>query len=114
MVPERRYSQRILTGPEHTIRFLARGHVFQNIRITNVSVGGCFATLGGRDRNLFPEQGLLEQFAFEHPDLAGSPFTARVAYTLDSPALDFMGVGITFLGPPEPILRRLEAFLGDF
>jgi hypothetical protein len=99
---ERRAARRIIVGPEHTIRFSVKGHSFRNVRITNISLTGCFAMVNQRDSALFAQGSLLEQFAFEHPDLAQvGPVTAKVMYVLggasDQSTLDFMGVGIHFL-----------------
>jgi len=113
--PDRRLSRRVIVGPDHTIRFSVRGRAFQNVRITNVSITGCFAMVSQRDAALFGQGALLEHFSFEHPELAVGPITAKVMYTLggarDIPALEFMGVGIQFVGLDEASARLLEGYL---
>jgi CheY-like chemotaxis protein len=69
-----------------------------------------------RDDPVRPQDGNeLEHFSFEHPELAVGPITAKVMYTLggarDIPALEFMGVGIQFVGLDEASARLLEGYL---
>jgi hypothetical protein len=113
--PERRATRRIIVGPDHTIRFNVKGHAFRNVRITNISLTGCFAMVSQRDSALFAQGALLEQFSFEHPDLILGPITAKVMYLLggssDQASLDFMGVGIHFLAMDDASARMLEEFL---
>jgi hypothetical protein len=113
--PERRSCRRVVVGPEHTICFQAKGHSFQNVRITNVSSTGCFAMVSQRDAALFTQGTRLENFAFEHPGLAMGPITAKVMYILggarDPAALEFMGVGIHFVSMNDDSTRLLEDFL---
>ncbi len=112
---ERRDSRRIVVGPDHTVRFWAKGHAFREVRITNLSLGGCFAMVSPRDAGLFPAGTLLEQFAFEHPDLPPEPFTAEVRYCLGSEAKDtplaVLGLGIMFRALPPALEPRLKAHL---
>lgn len=112
---ERRDKRRIIVGAEHTVSFIVKGHAFHDVPLTNLSAGGCFATLNNRDAGLFVQGTLLEQFAFEHPSLAGPPFTARVAYVLGGGApsalLRFLGLGVELLHMPEATRLRLEALI---
>jgi len=109
---ERRAGQRLFLGPEHSIRFLLKGHAFREIRITNVSLGGCFAMVPLGDRPLFGAGALLEQLAFDHPDLPQGPITARVCYAVGAQSgMDFMGVGIEFISMAAEIRERLSVFL---
>jgi hypothetical protein len=114
---ERRASRRVIVGPEHTIRFCVKGHAFREVRITNISLTGCFAMVSQRDAGLFAQGELLESFAFEHPDLAMGPITAKVMYLLggshDHAALDFMGVGIHFVSLNSDSMKVLEDFLAQ-
>jgi hypothetical protein len=113
--PERRSGRRVIVGPDHTIRFIAKGHAFSNVRITNVSLTGCFAMVSQRDAALFTQGAVLDHFAFEHPELAMGPLAATVMYVLgganEVSALEFMGVGIHFGGLDEASAGVLEAFL---
>lgn len=113
--PERRACRRVIVGPDHTIRFNVKGHSFREVRITNISLTGCFAMVSQRDSALFAPGTPLEHFAFEHPDLALGPLTAKVMYLLGGPSeqasLDFMGVGIRFVGMDANATRILEDFL---
>lgn len=112
---ERRDARRIVVGPDHTIRFLVRGHPFQGVRITNLSPGGCFAMVGARDAGLFPAGTLLEQFAFEHPDLPHEPLTAEVRYCLGSESGDaplaLLGLGVMFRSLPTGVETGIRAHL---
>ncbi len=111
---ERREQRRVFVGPDHTVRFSVRGHGYRNVRITNLSSGGCFATLLRADVALFIQGTLLEQFAFEHPDLPDRSFMAHVAYVLGAePGGDFdqMGLGIQFAAPPPEIQSALDLAL---
>ncbi len=94
---------------------MVKGHSFQNVRITNLSLTGCFAIVSRRDAALFDQGTLLEQFAFEHADLASGTFTAKVMYSLgasESPSgLDLVGLGIHFLALDTECQKTLENFL---
>jgi hypothetical protein len=115
--PERRDSRRVIVGPEHMIHFVAKGHVFRNIRITNLSKGGCFAVVGQGDAGLFEQGTILEQMGFEHPHLAGGVLTAEVRYVLggsgSDSAFDFLGLGIQFLTTQPEIRKKLDDFVGS-
>ena len=112
---ERRSRCRVAVGAEHAIRFTAKGHTFQNVRITNISITGCFAMVSQRDVALFAQGTWLENFAFEHPDLILGPITAKVMYTLggasEGSTFDFMGVGIHFVSMDDGSRMQLEDFL---
>jgi len=112
---ERRDARRLFLGPEHTIRFLIKGHSFREVRITNVSLGGCFAMVSQRDRELFAQGAILEQLSFEHPDLPKGPITAQVRFALGTPAeepdLAFLGIGVSFVIMAPEIRNRLAVFL---
>lgn len=113
---ERRDIRRLFLGPDHAISFLVRGHKFQNVRITNVSLGGCFAMVAQRDHALFTQGTVLEQLAFENADLPQGLITAQVCYAIGTqsaqPLLEFLGVGIHFLSMSEETHQRLRAFIG--
>jgi hypothetical protein len=112
---DRRASRRVIVGPDHTIRFSVKGHLFREVRITNVSLTGCFAMVSQRDAALFAQGALLEHLSFEHPDLPLGPVTAKVMYLLggssEQASLDFMGVGIHFIGMDVAGVKVLEEFL---
>lgn len=109
-----REHQRVVVGPEHTIRFRVADQVHTHIRVTNLSRGGCFALIPN-GAGPFSQEGLLEDFAFEHPDLPQAPFTARIVYTLGGESeegpLEVMGMGIQFLTPSQPVVDALQAML---
>ncbi|HWQ10286.1 MAG TPA: PilZ domain-containing protein, partial [Holophaga sp.] len=110
----RRTARRVIVGPEHTVRFQVKGHVFRNVRITNLSDQGCFAMVNQGHVALFVQGTPLEDFAFEHPDLALGPIVARVRYVLGGTGdatFEFMGVGIHFAGMDEASARTLAEFL---
>jgi len=112
---ERRDSRRLFLGPEHAIHFLLKGHPFREVRITNVSLGGCFAMVSQRDRELFSQGAILEQLGFEHPDLPDGPITAQVRFAIGTPAeepgLAFLGVGISFVVMTPEVRDHLAVFL---
>jgi c-di-GMP-binding flagellar brake protein YcgR len=98
---DRRSKLRVVVGPDVTIRFSVRQVAYQGIRITNLSAGGCFATLPRSANHPFRQGSLLEAFRFEHPDLAGDPIVAKVAYVLGGGgggrgAMELLGLGVHF------------------
>jgi len=113
--PERRDSRRIIVGPEHTIHFVVKGHPFRNVRITNLSLGGCFAVVGQGDARLFVQGTVLEQMEFEHPHLLGGSITAEIRYVLggsgSDTSFDFLGLGIQFLTVQPEIQKKLDDFV---
>ncbi|MDP2877326.1 MAG: PilZ domain-containing protein [Holophaga sp.] len=113
---ERRDTHRLYLGPEHAIRFLVKGHLFQNVRITNVSLGGCFAMVSQRDHSVFTQGTVLEQLSFEHPDFPQGHITAHVCYAIgtqsEEPMLEFLGLGIHFLTMSEASQLRLREIIG--
>ena len=112
---ERRDARRIVVGPDHTVRFLVRGHPFKEVRITNLSLGGCFAMVGARDAGLFPAGTLLEQFTFEHPELPSESLTAEVRYCLGGDPggapMAVLGLGIMFRTLPPHLEAGLRTHL---
>ncbi len=112
---ERRDARRLFLGPEHSIRFLLKGHAFREVRITNLSLGGCFAMVSQRDRGLFTQSAILEQLGFGHPDLPQGPITAQVCYAVgaqtEQVGMEFMGVGISFVAMAPEIRAHLAVFL---
>ena len=98
---DRRSKLRVVVGPDVTIRFQVKQFTYKNIRITNLSTGGCFATLPRDGNHLFRQGTLLEGFHFEHADLDGPPMIGKVAYVLGGRAggrgaLELIGLGIHF------------------
>jgi hypothetical protein len=100
-IADRRDTQRVIVGPEFAISFLLKGHSFKDVRITNISQGGCFALINARDARLFMRGATLENLVLEHPELPKSPIIATVSYVLGGgpgqEAMDLVGVGIQFL-----------------
>jgi len=113
--PDRRDSRRIFLGPDHSIHFLLKGHAFHEIRITNVSLGGCLAMAPLSDRSLFTQGAILEQLGFDHPDLPRGPITAQIRYAFgtpsEQPGLEFIGIGISFVAMSQEIRERLSVFM---
>lgn len=112
---ERRDARRLFLSPDYTIGFLLKGHGFREVRITNVSLGGCFAMVPQRDRGLFTQGAILEQLKFEHPDLPQGPITAQVLYAIgaqtEQPGMEFIGIGIIFVTMSPETHERLSVFL---
>ena len=78
---DRRDTRRIIVGPEFSISFLLKGHAYQDVRITNLSPGGCFALVGARDARLFERGAVLEDGGdeFVH-EMAGRSAVRGSAY----------------------------------
>ena len=114
---ERRDTRRIVVGAEHTIRFLVKGHAFRDVRLTNLSIGGCFAVLGQGDAPLFERGTVLEALAFEHPEMPSTPGIAVVVYVLGTESgqgiLDYVGLGLRFLSLPGDVEGALERLVSE-
>jgi len=113
---DRRSKLRIVVGPEVTIRFQVHQGVFHEVRITNLSMGGCFATLPRSEQGRFTAGSLLERFSFEHPELTGDPISAEVAYVLGGGppgrgALELIGLGIRFRAMTPAMTEALKTFV---
>jgi len=113
---DRRSKLRIVVGPDVTIQFRVKQFAYKNIRITNLSAGGCFATLPRAENHLFRQGTLLEHFGFENLDLTGEPFMAKVAYVLGGSgggrgALELIGLGIHFLAMTPSMEESLLHFV---
>lgn len=112
---DRRDCRRLFVGPEHTVAFEVKGHVFKGIRITNISMGGCFAVVSGRSASLFSAGTILEHFALEHIDFPKGTFAAQVRYVVSSSgseaASDFLGLGIAFMTLPEDVKATINTYL---
>jgi len=97
----RRDARRVIVGPEFGISFTLKGHAYREVRITNLSPGGCFAMVGARDAGLFSRGATLEALILEHPELPKQPITGTVSFVLGhrpgGTTLDMVGVGIQFL-----------------
>jgi c-di-GMP-binding flagellar brake protein YcgR len=113
--PERRDSRRIIVGPDYTIRFVTKGRIFNNVRLTNLSAGGCFAVVGRGDATVFSQGTILEQLAIEHTDLQAAGITAEVRYVLGGAGpesfFDFTGLGIQFVSVSPEAKASLQAFV---
>ncbi len=112
---ERRDNRRIALGPGHTIRFKASGRVFKDIRITNISGSGLFATVDRGEAGLFDKGLLLEDLVLDHPMLPKGHIRAQVVYTLGLdpavPAMAFVGMGLHFIEMPAKTQEDLNSFV---
>jgi hypothetical protein len=112
---DRRDARRIIVGPEFAISFLLKGHAFQDVRITNLSLGGTFALVGARDARLFERGAVLENLVLLHPELPKSPIIAAVSYVLggrpEPDSMEFVGIGIQFLGMEDSATDVLDIWL---
>ena len=112
---DRRDTRRIIVGSEFGISFTLKGHGFHDVRITNVSTGGCFALVGARDARLFERGAVLEDLILMHPELPKAPIMATVSYVLGGrPAadpLELVGIGIQFLGMNDDAQKALDAWV---
>lgn len=110
---ERRDTRRIILGGGYTAHFTLGGHAFGEVRVTNISCGGCFLMVGKRDERLFQKNALLEQFTLDHPELPHAPMTGQVAYALGGGnfGMDFIGIGVHFAYRSPEAAKGLEAFV---
>lgn len=111
----KRRNTRVITGPEFAISFTLKGHDFRDIRIMNLSMGGCFALLGARTARFFLPGATLDDLKVLHPELPLGPITATVAYVLGygpgGEATDQVGMGLQFLSMDAPSRRALETWM---
>jgi hypothetical protein len=112
---DRRDTRRIIVGSEFAIAFTLRGHDYRDVRITNISRGGCFALVGARDARLFERGAVIEGLVLLHPELPKAPILATVSYVLGGrPAadpLEMIGIGIQFLGVPDAAQAALDTWV---
>ena len=113
---DRRSKLRIVVGADVTIKFRVNQVGYQNVRITNLSSGGCFATMPRSDHHVFHQGSLLETFQFENADLSGDPFLAKVAYVLGGQpggrgGLSLIGLGIHFVSMTPSMDEMLKQFI---
>jgi len=110
---------RVATGPGFAISFTLNGHGFRDIRILNLSAGGCFALLDARKARFFLPGAVLEDLVLLHPALPKGPLTAAVAYVLGYASTgadagegsDQAGLGLQFLAVDAPTRLALEAWV---
>ena len=109
---DRRESRRAIVGPEFRISFFLKGQPFSDVRITNLSAGGCFALVGAREAPRFRRGVPLEGLMFLHPELPMAPIRAVVSYVLAHrpglTPLETVGLGIQFLDM-DPAAREALA-----
>ena len=112
---DRRDTRRVIVGPEFAISFQLKGHDYRDVRITNLSAGGCFALVGARDARLFERGSVLESLILLHPELPKAPILAGVSYVLGSrhggDPLEMVGIGVQFLGMDEETKRVLHIWI---
>ena len=112
---DRRDTRRIIVGPEFGISFTLKGHGYQDVRITNLSTGGCFALVGARDARLFERGAVLENLVLIHPELPKTPIIAAVSYVLGGRSatdpMEMVGIGIQFLGVDDVAQQSLNAWV---
>lgn len=112
---DRRDTRRVIVGPEFGISFTLKGHPYHDVRITNLSPGGCFALVGARDARLFERGAMLEHLVLQHPELPKAPILATVSYVLGgrpgADPLEMVGVGIQFLGMNEAAQATLDTWV---
>ena len=113
---DRRDTRRVIVGPEFGISFTLKGHAYADVRITNLSTGGCFAMVGARDARLFERSAVLENLVLLHPELPKAPIIAAVSYVLGgrpgNDPMEFVGVGIQFLGMDDQAQELLDVWVG--
>ena len=112
---DRRDNRRVVVGPEFTISFTLKGHTYQDVRISNLSVRGCFALVGVREARLFERGAALENLVLMHPELPKAPIIAAVSYVLggrpSADPLEMVGIGIQFLSLDETAQGALDAWV---
>jgi c-di-GMP-binding flagellar brake protein YcgR len=111
-MPERRSTDRASLGPDYTLRFVIKGHLFQGVRLANLSKGGCFILVPRASVGLFQTGTLLEQVRFQGDGLPEASITGSVAYAFAPNArLAVVGVGVHFVQLPEGVEAALVAFV---
>ena len=112
---DRRDARRVIVGPEFGISFILKGHAYREVRITNLSPGGCFAMVGVRDAGLFSRGATLEALTLDHPELPKQPLTATVSFVLGhrpgGTTMDMVGVGIQFLCMEDAAREALDTWI---
>ncbi|WP_306590355.1 PilZ domain-containing protein [Geothrix sp. 21YS21S-4] len=112
---DRRDARRIIVGAEFAISFTLRGHDYRDVRITNLSPGGCFALVGARDARLFERGAVLEGLVLQHPELPKAPILATVSYVLGgrpgADPLELVGIGIQFQGMDPASQEALDTWV---
>ena len=112
---ERRDNRRIALGPGHTMRFRIGGRSFKEIRITNISGSGLYATVDRGEAGLFEKGALLEDLVLDHPLLPNGHIRAQVVYLLGldpaAPIMAFVGMGIHFIEMPKKTQEDLNDFV---
>ena len=112
---DRRDTRRIIVGPEFGISFTLRGHSYRDVRITNLSTGGCFALVGARDARLFERGSVLEGLVLMNVELPKAPIMAAVSYVLGGrpgpDPMEMIGIGIQFLGVPDEAQEALDTWV---
>ena len=114
-IADRRDTLRIIVGPEFGISFQLKGHDYRDVRITNLSAGGCFALVGARDARLFERGAVLENLTLRHPELPKAPIIAVVSYVLGGASMadpmEMVGIGIQFQGMDDKAQKALDAWV---
>lgn len=112
---DRRDTRRVIVGPEFSISFTLKGHPYQDVRITNLSAGGCFALVGARDARLFERGSVLEGLVLLHPELPKAPIIAAVSYVLGGRSmtdpLEMVGIGIQFMSLEAAAQEALHTWI---
>ncbi|GLH75016.1 hypothetical protein GETHLI_35190 [Geothrix limicola] len=112
---DRRDTRRIIVGPEFGISFILKGHAYQDVRITNLSSGGCFALVGARDARLFERGAVLEGLVLMHAELPKAPIIAAVSYVLggrpSADPMEMVGIGIQFLGVDDTTQAAIDTWI---
>jgi hypothetical protein len=112
---DRRDTKRVILDSAFAIAFTLKGYAYQEVRITNISMGGCFALVGARDARLFMRGAVLENLVLLHPELPKEPITAVVSYVLGGrpgqETMEMVGVGIQFLSMEDAAQDALAAWI---
>ncbi len=110
---ENRQFRRIVVGPEFTVSFVHGGESFAGVHLGNISEGGCFALVPGARAGGFEAGGELEELTLHHELMPHHPIEARIAFALGAgdPELEWVGVGVSFVGLPAIVRRSLRDFV---
>jgi hypothetical protein len=112
---DRRDTRRVIVGPEFGISFTLKGRPYAQVRITNLSLGGCFALVGAREARLFERSSVLENLVLLHPELPKAPILAAVSYVLGgrpgAEPMEYVGVGIQFMSMEDETQEILDTWV---
>jgi c-di-GMP-binding flagellar brake protein YcgR len=117
---ERRQYSRIFFTKDHdikikfTIKDIRHGPIEANI--LNISPGGFFLTLTGRDRKIVKKDDIItvKEIQRENKKPHKLNLEAKIIWILDNAQLDYIGIGTEFINLDDPVKKQIENFIIEF